>query len=643
MKNQIILVSKKDEIKHFFPNEKIVFVDVENVYNYIQDRNIIILHDIQMNLKLYNVFVEKLSNSQCVLFGIDVNFDNDITEIDEFEHVFQSNTIDYIKTQKLTPNVSFIPSFPSKINNNYIVGILGDDSIISQLHNYENIQYVNIDESNINLYGCDSIIISGKIDVKFMVSVLISCKPYIIYSEKEPHTLHNFLLNNLSWGQQYEKDNSEKWWKQMHKLLTEKSQHVKYPKIKYVNSEIIDVLSKFANFDVSNWFYGKEMFNENNNICNTVTFAKLVSVLKTKQIDKNITKNIIESIENKTIIDVSSINSTLKQEYIKPIINKPSTFINLDPYLSCYTNRHRSGWKYVVNNLASLHRHNRNNIIFDSCIDQTFLWGSDVLKELNKIPYTTPWTGIIHHTFSEYCGINNCNNLFNSPEFIESLKHCKCLITLSKYLAEQIKDALPTQFKDIPVEFVKHPTMFLEMNKTFNPTFFDYTITHIGNFLRNKESFNKINVNQWKKQMLKNDPSSSLSNDISINNNSKHTVFNENIDIINFLSNEDYDSLLIKTVVFIDLFDASACNTLIECIVRNTPIIVNNHPAVVEYIGADYPGLYTDLEEVNKLCNIDSVNNMYNYLASNKEIKNDINIKTFITDIDKILFKTSTL
>jgi hypothetical protein len=58
---------------------------------------------------------------------------------------------------------------------------------------------------------------------------------------------------------------------------------------------------------------------------------------------------------------------------------------------------------------------------------------------------------------------------------------------------------------------------------------------------------------------------------------------------VEFLGNAEFDKLLSENVVFIDLVDASAVNTIIECTVRNTPILVNPLPAVVEYLGPRYP------------------------------------------------------
>jgi hypothetical protein len=47
--------------------------------------------------------------------------------------------------------------------------------------------------------------------------------------------------------------------------------------------------------------------------------------------------------------------------------------------------------------------------------------------------------------------------------------------------------------------------------------------------------------------------------------------------------------LLAENIVFVELYDASANNTAIECIARATPLLVNPLPAVMEYLGAGYP------------------------------------------------------
>ena len=99
------------------------------------------------------------------------------------------------------------------------------------------------------------------------------------------------------------------------------------------------------------------------------------------------------------------------------------------------------------------------------------------------------------------------------------------------------------------------------------------------------------------------------------------------------MSNNDYDQLLTENIVFINLVDASAVNTIIECIVRNTPIIVNNHPAVIELLGKDYPLYFSNCNnyfEINKdvntlLTNTNNIKKAYQYLCKIDKSKFNIN------------------
>jgi hypothetical protein len=77
---------------------------------------------------------------------------------------------------------------------------------------------------------------------------------------------------------------------------------------------------------------------------------------------------------------------------------------------------------------------------------------------------------------------------------------------------------------------------------------------------------------------------------------------------------EEYDELLSKNLVFVDLFDAAANNTVLECIVRNTPLIINKIEGVVDYLGEDYPLYFDSLEDVPNLINTQKIQEAYDYL-----------------------------
>ena len=62
-----------------------------------------------------------------------------------------------------------------------------------------------------------------------------------------------------------------------------------------------------------------------------------------------------------------------------------------------------------------------------------------------------------------------------------------------------------------------------------------------------------------------------------------------------------YDRLMSENLVFLELLDASATNTIVECIARNTPVLVNRLPGPEFYLGPDYPLFYDDIAEVEAL------------------------------------------
>ena len=90
-----------------------------------------------------------------------------------------------------------------------------------------------------------------------------------------------------------------------------------------------------------------------------------------------------------------------------------------------------------------------------------------------------------------------------------------------------------------------------------------------------------------------------------------------------------------QAVVVISYTGAYGWNTIIECIVRHTPIFVNRLPATEEALGASYPLFYNDITEVTTMLNINKITEGYNYLC--KMNKDKFKIETFINEFKKIL------
>ncbi len=100
------------------------------------------------------------------------------------------------------------------------------------------------------------------------------------------------------------------------------------------------------------------------------------------------------------------------------------------------------------------------------------------------------------------------------------------------------------------------------------------------------------------------------------------------------LDNTEYDKLLSNSVVMIKLEDASAVNTIIECIIRNTPVMVNRLPAVVEYLGPKYPLYYDNLSETANFT-IEHIRSAHIYLTKLNKV--DLMIDSFVSSVKAIL------
>lgn len=350
---------------------------------------------------------------------------------------------------------------------------------------------------------------------------------------------------------------------------------------------------------------------------------------------------------------------------------------------------HRSGWKYVFDNLAPLNSSNAP-ILLDLYLDRTFHWKREIFKHLGIIPYVKPWVGFVHHTFDTTFSEYNSHGLLDCPEFIDSLPSCKGIIVLSEYLKTQFENELNTRgiINKPTIVMLTHPTetnvpMFSIDAFLNNP---DKKIIHIGGWLRNIFSFyqlsldknvilNKSQLIETQKTMtmtnfcsfwrtIKENPptfettirkaalkgkymdnyypskdfSEKLYNSLTNRNNDqekdakfcshggitnnwvKHMIdhldnISKKMDIISVVDNKTYDELLTENLVFINLVDGSAVNTLIECVVRNTPIFINRHPAVIEILGENYPLLYDDVSDVNSLLrNPNCIEKAHNYM-----------------------------
>jgi hypothetical protein len=373
------------------------------------------------------------------------------------------------------------------------------------------------------------------------------------------------------------------------------------------------------------------------------------------------------------------VDGSLDVYYPRPVPFQRRVLINLDfVFQNDFSQYHRSGWGYVVGGLMNLDAPTMlkgSDILLDTYLDRSFHWGLDILKTIGVIPYTKPWYGFVHHTFDTTHSEYNCIELFKNQYFLESLKCCKGLLALSNHLAEGLRTALREMSVNVPVYVLYHPMEFVSNMFTMekflkNPR---RRLVQIGAWLRNPYALYELPLPsdggplRLQKTALKGKEMEQYfrppnffevledtlirkdwyhdnsEDDVNINSISRRHICrpfcrpschrnnvnkycqglydsimrqNNSVEVLDRLDNSAYDNLLSENIVFLNLVDCSAVNTVVECIVRNSVLIVNRLPALEEILGNDYPGFYDTLLQASEMCqDIATINRIHTYMT----------------------------
>ena len=292
-----------------------------------------------------------------------------------------------------------------------------------------------------------------------------------------------------------------------------------------------------------------------------------------------------------------------------------------------YKYNHRSGWPYAISYLNDLNT--LKGIFFDSFLEKNFGWGNSLKQP--KI-YKEPWIGVFHVPDNVPEWFNDKQTpreIFKNKYFIESLKNCKGFFCLSEYEKNILK-----KYTDLPINVVLHPTekpeVKFSMEKYLNNE--NREIIQLGVFLRKLSSIFLLPVKKIKKSAL----GMGRYNFYQLKQEEKELKIKvdiKDVKFYKFLNNQEYDEVLSKNIAFMDLYDTSANNAVIECMVRNTPLLINQHPAVIEYLGEAYPFYFSSLEEAAKKAeDLELIKETTLYLE-NLQTKNKLTGESFLKTI----------
>jgi hypothetical protein len=228
--------------------------------------------------------------------------------------------------------------------------------------------------------------------------------------------------------------------------------------------------------------------------------------------------------------------------------------------------------------------------------------------------FTTPWVGMIHNPTNMpewFDFMNSPQALIQKRNFQRSLPYCKGLIVFSKNLRHNL-----LRLCDWPCEIysVTHPTepvIPLPTWKLVNgrlpwlQCLFHkpkYRLVQVGYWLRRLTSIWEVQVPpNWEKYWINRADHGFVCLEKEIFHEHKGKTVTQNTVHTLQLSNEDYDQFLSRSVMFIDLYDSSCNNTIIEAIVRHVPIVTRRLPSTEEYLGKDYVLFFDSLDDVEEL------------------------------------------
>ena len=291
-----------------------------------------------------------------------------------------------------------------------------------------------------------------------------------------------------------------------------------------------------------------------------------------------------------------------------------------------YTDKHQLD---LIKTIYSLELQLKEPIILDTDIFKTFYTDHYIYKKNKKIPYTQNWVGILTNPFSSETDFS-LDILLNNEDFKESLLNCKGVIVFTKYLAKKLNN-LGVRIFNINYP-IKNPDSKFNFQKWLNSPrqlLLQYPSECIDTFGIYRLELNK---NCCIQKVTCIDYFENYTSNINTFFEKRISSFlhdkKKQIEIINYVYTD--------CIVFMYIIDCSVIPFLLECIVRNIPVVVNSHEAVVEYFGTSYPLFYNSYTEAVKIIE-DSVILQKGYTYLSNLNKDNYSLDKFNLKIKEIL------
>lgn len=247
---------------------------------------------------------------------------------------------------------------------------------------------------------------------------------------------------------------------------------------------------------------------------------------------------------------------------------------------------HRSGWSRCVDQISRCEL----PVLVDDFVERTFM-----ARQANQV-HRRRFVGVFHYPpdadLPRFAPANSDirhSVIFSTAAWKLSEANMVAGICLSEHLAASLRRKF-----DIPFHVVQHPTETDVRHWDVDSFLERPTIVQVGAFYRDTRSITRIAAEGFLKMRILDLRYDWINQwDKLVGRTLGPAVLPEDIIHFNRVDDALYDELLSSCILHTNYLAASASNVIVEAIARNTPCIVNRHPAVVEYLGDRYP-LYED-------------------------------------------------
>ncbi len=287
----------------------------------------------------------------------------------------------------------------------------------------------------------------------------------------------------------------------------------------------------------------------------------------------------------------------------------------------------------------------KNSFVFRNHLEEYYAdiqnaLGSDVVVvpcleralETNSLPTAKPWIGFVHTgpmnipewliNISPYRNVLDIQNSFKQCfEIKDDVKKkgeaddlnikgafelhksmCRGLFLQSFEHAARVRSIV-----DVPVSQFSPPLPENSRKWSWsayheNP---DKKVIQVGWWMQRIHAIHVLPVQKMRKIWIRN-----TNNDLDVismsesqNLKSRHILFDFMLETVTNVDMDgvgNYDDLLDKNIVFAHLYDSNSLNLIFDCIIRHTPILINPHAAICEYLGNDYPLYYYSYNDAAK-------------------------------------------